>query len=235
MSPPTYEVSRAFDPPPADLLGERWWGTAPAAAIACVRPESTRADVQARARLMWSEAGLFGRFDVLDHGVRVVRQGFGVDVWKDSCVELFLEPKAGRGYFNFEFSAGGAWLASHVLRPARAPDGRLLGARRLSPAEVAGARVRATLPPRVEPPMAGPVEWRLAFFLPWTVFAAASLGRPLPGEVWRGNFYKCGDETPFPHWMSWSPVDALDFHRPDCFGQMRFVGPAKPPAAQGAG
>ena len=37
---------------------------------------------------------------------------------------------------------------------------------------------------------------------------------PVPGDRWRANFYKCGDETSHPHWASWSPVGRLDFHRP---------------------
>jgi hypothetical protein len=44
------------------------------------------------------------------------------------------------------------------------------------------------------------------------------------GEVWRANFYKCGDETSQPHWAAWHPVEALNFHLPQCFGQLRFEG-----------
>jgi hypothetical protein len=44
---------------------------------------------------------------------------------------------------------------------------------------------------------------------------------PLAGQVWRGNFYKCGDRTSHPHWAAWSPVDELNFHLPRCFGALR--------------
>ena len=35
----------------------------------------------------------------------------------------------------------------------------------------------------------------------------------------RGNFYKCGDETSFPHYGMWAKIDIPepDFHRPDYF------------------
>ncbi len=39
---------------------------------------------------------------------------------RDSCVELFLEPKPGRGYFNFEFNCAGTLMACHVEDPTRA-------------------------------------------------------------------------------------------------------------------
>jgi hypothetical protein len=40
-----------------------------------------------------------------------------------------------------------------------------------------------------------------------------------------GNFYKCGDETEYPHFGCWnliaSPVP--DFHRPEYFGEIVLV------------
>ena len=48
--------------------------------------------------------------------------------------------------------------------------------------------------------------------------------RPRPGDVWRGNFFHCGDETPFPRWGAWSGVgERLDFHQPDRFGMLLFA------------
>ena len=38
------------------------------------------------------------------------------------------------------------------------------------------------------------------------------------------NFYKCGDETQKPHYLSWNPVKTSkpDFHRPEYFGKLIF-------------
>ena len=43
----------------------------------------------------------------------------------------------------------------------------------------------------------------------------------LPKAV-RGNFYKCGDKTAHPHFVSWNPVGtpSPDFHRPEFFGEL---------------
>ena len=45
------------------------------------------------------------------------------------------------------------------------------------------------------------------------------------GRVIRANFYKCGDETPIPHFGMWSPVDneTPDFHRPEYFGKFILI------------
>ena len=76
---------------------------------------------------------------------------------------------------------------------------------------------------RIDPAIPGPVDWRLAFSIPFGVLVRAAGARPpRPGDRWRGNFYKCGDDTPAPHWIAWAPVDALDFHLPRCFGDLVF-------------
>ena len=74
-------------------------------------------------------------------------------------------------------------------------------------------------------PMTTPQEWILEYNLPFGLFQAY-LGelRPTAGMRWRGNFFKCGDDTSHPHWASWSPIgEALNFHQPDTFGALEFA------------
>ena len=42
------------------------------------------------------------------------------------------------------------------------------------------------------------------------------------GYSFYANFYKCGDETAFPHFGMWNEVDSQipDFHRPEFFGRL---------------
>ena len=44
----------------------------------------------------------------------------------------------------------------------------------------------------------------------------------LDGQKIKANFYKCGDLTPEPHFLSWSPIDLPEpnFHTPQFFGQL---------------
>jgi len=41
------------------------------------------------------------------------------EVWKDSCVEFFIQPRPDAGYFNLEMNAGGAHLCCYIEDPAR--------------------------------------------------------------------------------------------------------------------
>ena len=78
----------------------------------------------------------------------------------------------------------------------------------------------------MEPEITAPVRWQVELTLPWSFFTSVlSLSIPEPGTVWQANFYKCADDSSHPHWASWSPVPgSLNFHRPECFGTLRFSG-----------
>jgi hypothetical protein len=155
--------------------------------------------------------------------VRCTRTNYLDEVWKDSCVEFFAQPGSGRGYLNFEFNCGGAFLCYHILNPERTADGFKEFTK--VPREIGGTiQVWPSLPKEIRKEIMDPVVWTLRFFIPFSVFDkyAGPLGK-LTGQVWRGNFYKCADESSHPHWASWAPVDVFDFHRPGCFGRIRFA------------
>lgn len=219
-----YRVRAASPPPP---LGAGWddpgWERAAPVEIAHFRPEGSEHHPRARARLLHSEAGLHGLFLVEDRYVRSAHTRFQDPVYEDSCVEVFLEPRTGRGYLNFEFNCGGALLASHVTDPRRVPGG-FAAFTPLSEQDGRQVLARSSLPPVVDPEITEPLTWQLGFFVPTALLEkyVGSIG-PLDGQVWRGNLHKCGDKTSHPHWAAWSPVDELNFHLPRCFGTLRFV------------
>ena len=71
--------------------------------------------------------------------------------------------------------------------------------------------------------------WAIAYTVPASLLERL-YGRSLTGgETMRGNFYKC-DESIHPHFGSWSPIDCPkpDFHRPECFGEMKLEAVSKP-------
>ena len=212
---------------PRPLLEEGWdhraWSAAGTLEIAHFRPEGSDHRPRVAARLLYADEGLCGLFRVEDRFVRSVHTRFGEPVYQDSCVEIFLQPRPGRGYLNFEMNAGGTLLASHVTDHRRRPDG-FAAFTRLTEADGGRVAVRSSLPRVVEPEIEGPVDWQLAFFIPTALLEkyVGAIG-PLAGQEWRANLYKCGDGTSHPHWAAWSPVDALNFHLPHCFGSLRFV------------
>ncbi|MCF0164164.1 MAG: hypothetical protein HUJ92_02685, partial [Bacteroidales bacterium] len=48
--------------------------------------------------------------------------------------------------------------------------------------------------------------------------------KSLKGAQMTANFYKCGDDTAVPHFLSWNPIpiEKPSFHRPDHFGKIIF-------------
>ena len=187
--------------------------------IGQVRPESSDHRPEIAFRVLHDGTNLYVRFDVKDRYVRSVQTAYQGPVYTDSCVEFFVRPKADKGYFNFEINAGGALLLSYVEDPARTEKGLKLA----TPVPEAWGRqvvIRSSLPAVVDPEIAEPVSWHVCYQVPFALFEAfvGEVGRE--GSVWRANFYKCGDKTSHPHWLSWSPVSALNFHLPACFGEL---------------
>jgi hypothetical protein len=215
---------RAADPAPAH--GAAWsdpaWERAQTLEIRHFRPESSDHRPQTSARLLYDAKGIYGIFRVQDRYVRCVRTEYLDEVWKDSCVEFFAQPRPDRGYFNFEFNCGGAFLCSYITNPERTPDGFKEFTR--LPASIGQTiQARSSLPRRIDPEITTPVVWTLRFFIPFALFehCLGPLGA-IAGQVWRGNFFKCAEEISHPHWAAWAPVDEFNFHRPNCFGNLRF-------------
>jgi len=229
---PTFRVSRHPFPrvnytiakarPPSGET-DVFWRTIAAIEIRHFLPQSSSHRPRTQGRLAYDEEGIHGQFEVEDRFVRCVRTGYGSEVWKDSCVEFFVEPKLGQGYFNFEFNCGGAFLVNHIVDPTRTPEG-FKEFTRLPAAVASHVRVCTSLPRVVEPEISEPTNWSLQFHLPFGLFEqyVGPLGE-VARQTWRGNFFKCAEENSHPHWAAWSPVDEFNFHLPRCFGELRFA------------
>lgn len=133
---------------------------------------------------------------------------------------IFLEPIAGSGYFNFEFNCLGDLRCSYYSNQV---DTLRQGDTVKLFTEKEGESIKRfpSLKPTDLDDERAPQSWTLEFAIPFTLFTQY-LKRPLPSEKWRGNLYKCGDETAFPHWISWTPLDELNFHLPKNFGNLEF-------------
>lgn len=137
------------------------------------------------------------------------------EVWTDSCIEFFFTTD-GDGYYNFETNCIGRMVASYR-------KGRNEGVEFASPAVLAAIKRNPSLG---ETPF-GTVEtagtWNMSVRLPLQAFFKHGI-ESLDGLEARGNFYKCGDLLPAPHFLSWCKVDVPDpdFHRPEFFGRIVF-------------
>jgi hypothetical protein len=124
-----------------------------------------------------------------------------------------------RGYFNLEINCGGTMLLHFQERPRHNPVA-------LPPTALARIDIQHSLPHIVDPEIQEPVTWYVEARVPLDMLAPyTDITRPAAGARWRANFYKCGDGTSHPHWLTWSPVQAPspNFHIPDQFGLLTFA------------
>ena len=218
-----YRVERASSPVPPDAFWDApAWRAIPALTIALHMGEAPSHRPLAQAKLQYDQQSVYVVFRVQDRYVRSVVTEYQGGVCTDSCVEFFFTPGAdlAEGYFNIEVNCGGNLLFTH--RMARDQD-----VIAVHPADAEALSVAHTLPPRVEPEIAHPVTWQVAYRVPVAIIAKyAPATPPARGATWRANFYKCADLSSHPHWLTWAPVawPKPDFHRKEFFGTLEFGG-----------
>ncbi len=200
------------------------WDAAHVAEVAHFHPKGSDHRPTTHVKVLYDDENLHAMFRVADRYVRCRHTQYNAMVCQDSCVELFVRPKPDRGYFNFEVNCGGALLLSYIEDPTRTPD----GFRRFTRVpEPLGRRVeiRHSLPENIEHEIPDPVTWYVACRIPFKLFEVyVGPIEAFPGRIWRGNFYKCADESTHPHWGSWTPQgEPLNFHRPEIFGEWHFA------------
>ena len=133
-------------------------------------------------------------------------------VWQDSCVEFFCQIPGSSTYFNFEFNCIGTCLATE--RKSRTED-----VNPLSPDKMLQIKRYPSLGTKPFEEKQGDFDWSLTVEIPFSLLGIDPNNLP---ESINANFYKCGDGTSAPHYVSWSPigVEKPDFHRPEFFGEL---------------
>lgn len=157
---------------------------------------------------------------VQDKYVRAVNENTPEKVCHDSCVEFFFSPSrnVSKGYFNIEMNCGGTILVNFQTAPGH------------NVIDLRNSRdkfeIYHSMPVRVEPEVTEPTVWTVAYCFPFELLQDyRPLVKPEKGCQWRANFYKCGDHTSHPHWLTWNRIecDYPDFHRPESFGILDFI------------
>lgn len=174
-------------------------------------------------RLAHTGSHLLVDYRVTEACVRAVAPHDNGNVWEDSCCELFLEPldadaapgAAADTYYNIECNAAGTLLMGNGQGRA----GRVrAGQETLDLVDRWASMGRKPFADTV-----GERTWRLCLAVPAKALFRHQLASFSKLRA-RGNVYKCGDRLPQPHFLSLFPVSTPkpDFHRPDCFGEIRF-------------
>ena len=135
--------------------------------------------------------------------------------WTDPCVEFFVSPEGNLDYYNFECTCTGklllAWHPSGTNKEA-APKEILDSVKRTPSLGTAPFALRE-----------GEHSWNVIEIIPATALFRSKI-ESFDGKSMRANFYKCGDELPTPHFLSWNAIEWPEpsFHRPEQFGELIF-------------
>ena len=157
---------------------------------------------------------LFIKYFVTEQHLRATNDESNAPVWEDSCVEVFIS-FGDSGYYNFELNCIGTILAAYG--PNRHER------KFLSPVIIKAIKTFTV----IDRMTAGPsISWDLIVVIPLSVFVHDHI-KSLQGVEARANFFKCGEKTQQPHYLSWNNIETPepDFHQPGFFGKLRFLRP----------
>ena len=167
---------------------------------------------KAYAQIAYDSDGIHLWLAAQESPILATKENMNDSVWQDSCLEFFFSPMplVDARYFNFECNPLGAiYLSLGVDRQNRElislPDHRAyFGIQTVVEED----------------------RWSVSYTIPFAFirryFPAFT---PDDSHTMRGNFYKCADALLHPHYLSWNPIqwEIPDFHRPECFGTLRFL------------
>jgi len=135
-------------------------------------------------------------------------------VYGDSCVEFFIVFDGEDKYYNLEFNSIGTCFlgygsGSDDMEAAEAETVRKIK----SCFKLAGGN--------------GGIKWELTLIIANDVFFRHNYDS-LSSKKCKGNFFKCGDDMPVKHYLSWNNIKSPtpNFHLPQFFGDLNFLPPS---------
>ncbi len=155
------------------------------------------------------------KYYVNEESIRAKESRVNGDVYKDSCVEFFISTNGNETYYNFEFNCIGI---PHVgYGPCRVN-------RALTDPEVLKLiKVRSSLGNQPFDEKGGGHQWEIMIIIPKECLTYDKAIN-FKGLRAHANFYKCGDETSKPHFVTWNPIgtETPDYHQSSFFGELSF-------------
>lgn len=190
----TYQATPSWDNVPSVELHHTGW--------------LEEAPVRAWAQLCCDDSALWVRMEAEESPVRATLREPLDEVYQDSCLEFFLAPDpADSRYINFEFNPlRNVYLGFGSTRPTRV------------------RQIVSSVEELFRPePYYTEKGWGIVYCIPFDFIRNYFPAFQAKGEM-AGNFYKCGDKTAQPHYLSWAPMstDTPDFHRRQDFGILYF-------------
>ena len=187
--------------------GEPVWNELPTLPLNSILWEED-CGVRASAQICYDDAALYLHLAAKEKAIRAEYTATLSPVHEDSCLEFFFMPDGDERYMNFEVNPNGCL---HIGFGYDRKDRFVI--HRRDAESLFRIRTAKTKD-----------GWEVYYQIPLR-FLRIVYPDYCFGGVLRANFYKCGDKTPHPHYLSWHPVTsaAPDFHRPCDFGELYYA------------
>lgn len=170
--------------------------------------------LQAHFTIAHSNDSIMLKYEVNEDSIKVATVETNGAVHKDNCVEFFVSFGADKSYYNIEVNCVGVCLIAY---------GKGRSNRHFLPKElVKKVKTHAVIKTAAENTKRR-YAWEITLMIPIAVFGYSNL-KTLSQQTGFGNFFKCGDDLPQPHFYSWNGIEAEspDFHLPEFFGALTF-------------
>ncbi len=155
------------------------------------------------------------KYSIKEKSIKAVYREINDPVYKDSCVEAFIAFNNESSYYNLEFNCLGTAMAGY----GSGKNDRIHIKRQL----IEKIKSHHLIKTHANAPNMF-IEWELTLNIPFTVFEHHQI-TSLKNQVCSVNFYKCGDDLPEPHFLSWNNIiyPYPNFHLPEFFGKVKFA------------
>lgn len=195
---------------------DKIFATLPEHTIGCCNwPEQFPYTPEAAFRIFHDGKNVYIKFTVTENDIKAAVTEDQGRTWTDPCVEFFVSPQGNLDYYNFECTCiGKLLLAWHPAdAPKEAADMNVINSVKRFPS-------LGTEPFELRK---GEHSWSVIEIIPATALFRSGI-ESFDGKEMGANFYKCGDELPTPHFLSWNPIEWAEpsFHRPEQFGKLIF-------------
>ena len=177
---------------------------------------------EVRFRIAYSQQMLFIEYYVKEANIKALySEDKDSKPFKDSCCEFFFSPECNNNYYNMELNCIGKGTFAFRRGGRKGPKiayGEEIMKRIFRYSTLGEAPIETSVKENGEL-----FEWKLTVAIPLDCFTETPM-EALQGKTMRANFYKCGDDMPKPHFLTWNRIelDKPDFHTPDFFGALTF-------------
>ena len=177
---------------------------------------------EVRFRIAYSQQMLFIEYYVKEANIKALySEDKESKPFKDSCCEFFFSPECNNNYYNMELNCIGKGTFAFRRGGRKGPKiayGEEIMKRIFRYSTLGEAPIETSVKENGKL-----FEWKLTVAIPLECFTETPMNE-LKGKTMRANFYKCGDDMPKPHFLTWNRIelDKPDFHTPDFFGALTF-------------